>query len=135
MDWKLNEVLLKFEYIKGNHSDKTFSGVLISMLDSFSIRNRILAVMTNNASNNNTLIGILNQKFRKSITEIFSTDSIFYILYLAYVIQLTAKIMIERFKIEPKNNLKKINWEEDKVAEEIKKPTEIIRILAKIYHD
>jgi hypothetical protein len=28
-----------------------------------------------------------------------------------------------------------INWKENKAAEEIKKTTRIIRILAKIYHD
>jgi hypothetical protein len=43
--------------------------------------------------------------------------------------------MIERFKIELKNNLKEINWEEHKAAEKIKKTTEIARILIKIYHD
>jgi hypothetical protein len=43
--------------------------------------------------------------------------------------------MMGRFKIESKNNSMKVNWEEDKVAEEIKKAIEIIRILAKVCHD
>jgi hypothetical protein len=54
---------------------------------------------------------------------------------LTHIIQLAAKIMMERFKIEPKNNSIKINWERNKTAEEIKKATEIVKILAKIYHD
>jgi hypothetical protein len=121
--------------MKKNHFGKTLSGVLISILNNFSIRDRILAVATDNASNNNTLVGILNKEFRKSITEIFNIDSIFHILCLIYIIQLAAKIMIGRFKIEPKNNSIKINWKGDKIAEEIKKATEIARILAKVYHD
>jgi hypothetical protein len=92
-------------------------------------------VTTDNASNNNTFIGTLNKEFRKSITEIFDTDSILHIPYLAYIIQLAAKIIMGRFKIESKNDLMEINWEGDKVAEEIKKATGIIRILAKICHD
>jgi hypothetical protein len=121
--------------MKENHSDKTFSGVLTSILNNFSIRNRILAITTDNAFNNNTFIEILNKEFRKSITEIFNIDSIFHIPYLAHVIQLAAKTIIGRLKIELKNNSIKINWEENKAAEEIKKTIGIIRILIKIYHD
>jgi hypothetical protein len=88
-----------------------------------------------NASNNNTFVGILNKEFRKSITEVFDINSIFHIFYLTYVIQLTAKAMMGRFKIEPKNNSIKVNWKKNKIAEKIKKATEIARILAKIYHD
>jgi hypothetical protein len=43
--------------------------------------------------------------------------------------------MMGRLKIESKNNLMEINWEGDKVAEEIKKAIGIARILAKIYHN
>jgi hypothetical protein len=91
--------------------------------------------MIDNASNNNTFIRILNKEFRKSITEIFDIDLILYILYLVYIIQLAVKIMMGRFKIELKNNLIEVNWEGDKAAEEIKKATEIVRILIKVYHD
>jgi hypothetical protein len=135
MDWKLNEMLFKFEYMKGNYSGKILSGVLISILNNFSIRNRILAVTIDNVFNNNIFMGILNKEFRKSVTEIFNIDSIFYIPYLVHVIQLAVKIIMGRFKIEPKNNLMEINWEGDKIAEEIKKAIGIARILAKIYHD
>jgi hypothetical protein len=128
-------MLLKFEYIKRNYSGKTFSGVLASILDNFSIRDRILAMIINNVSNNNTFMRTLNKKFRKSVTKIFNTDSILHIPCLTYVIQLAAKAIMRRFKIEPKNNSIKINWEGDKAAEEIKKATEITKILAKIYHD
>jgi hypothetical protein len=107
--------------MKENHFDKTFSGVLTSILISFSIRDRILAITTDNASNNNTLIRILNKKFRKSITENFNTDSILHILYLTYIIQLAVKTIIRRFKIESKNNSIKHNWKKYKIAEKIKK--------------
>jgi hypothetical protein len=94
IDWKLNEVLLEFEYMKKDYSGKTFFGVLVSILDSFSIRDRILAVTIDNASNNNTLMGTLNKELRKSVTEVFGTDSILHIPYLTHVIQLAVKVMI-----------------------------------------
>jgi hypothetical protein len=54
-------------------------------------------------------MGILNKEFRKSITEIFDTDLILHIPYLAHIIQLTAKTMMGRLKIESKNNSIKVN--------------------------
>jgi hypothetical protein len=135
INWKLNEMLLKFEYVKENYSGKTLSGVLISVLDNFSIRDRILAVTIDNVSNNNTFVRTLNKEFRKSVTEVFSIDLIFHIPYLTHVIQLTVKAIMERFEIESKNNSMEINWERDKSAEEIKKAIEIARTLIKIYHD
>jgi hypothetical protein len=102
-------MLLEFEYVKGDHFGKIFSGVLILILDSFSIRDRILVVTIDNAFNNNIFIGIFNKELRKSVTEIFSTDLIFHIFYLAYIIQLAVKIMMGRFKIELKNNSIEVN--------------------------
>jgi hypothetical protein len=90
----LNEILLEFEYVKGDHSGKTFFGVLVSILDSFSIRDRILAVTTDNASNNNTFVGTFNKELRKSVTEVFGIDLIFHIFCLVYVIQLAVKVMM-----------------------------------------
>jgi hypothetical protein len=95
--------------MKGEYSGKTFSNILMPILDDFDIRNLILAITINNASNNNILVKNLNHEFRKSVTEIFSENSVIHISYLAYIIQLTAKIMMERFKIEAKNYSKKVN--------------------------
>jgi hypothetical protein len=68
-----------------------------------------IAVTINNAFNNNTLIENLNQEFRKSVTEVFGGNPVVYVPYLVYVIQLAAKIMMGRFKIEIKNDSKKVN--------------------------
>jgi hypothetical protein len=105
--------------MKKEYTGKTFSNILARILDNFNIRNRILAITTNNASNNNTFVKNLNQKFRKSVIEIFNRNSVIYIFYLIYVIQLTVKIIMGRFNIEIKDNLKKVNWKSDKAVEEI----------------
>jgi hypothetical protein len=95
---------MKKEYI-----GKTFSNILV----------RILIVTINNAFNNNTLMENFNRKFRKLVTEIIDKNSIISIFCLIYVIQLAVKIMMGRLNIEIKNNSKKVNWESDKVIEEI----------------
>jgi hypothetical protein len=43
--------------------------------------------------------------------------------------------MIGRLKIEAKNDSKKVNWEGDKVIEEIRKAKRIAKTLAKIRYD
>jgi uncharacterized membrane protein len=121
--------------VKENHSSNIFFGVLVSVLDNFSIRNRILVVTIDNVSNNNKFIKFFNQKFRSSITEIFGINLILYIFCLIYVIQLVVKIMMGRLNIEIKNDSKEVNWERNKIAEEIKKAIGIARTLAKICHD
>jgi hypothetical protein len=105
--------------VKGEYIGKTFSNILTRILDNFNIQNRILAVTINNVFNNNTLVENFNQKFRKSITEVFDGNSVIYIFYLAHVIQLAVKIMMGRLNIEIKDNLKKVNWEGDKIVEKI----------------
>jgi hypothetical protein len=45
----------------------------------------VLLIIIDNAFNNNTLLNVLNQKLKKSVNEIFSTD-IIRILYLAHVL-------------------------------------------------
>jgi hypothetical protein len=121
--------------VKEEYFGKTLFNILARILNNFNIRNRILAVTINNAFNNNTFMENLNQKFRKSITEIFGGNSVVHIPYLTHIIQLTAKIIMGRLKIEIKNNSKKVNWEGDKAVKEIKKAKEIAKTLAKIYHD
>jgi hypothetical protein len=95
-------VLLKFEFVKEEYFGKTLSNILARILDNFNIRNRILAITTDNAFNNNKLIENLNQKLRKSITEVFDGNPVVYIFYLAHIIQLAAKAMMGRLKIEVK---------------------------------
>jgi hypothetical protein len=78
-------MLLEFKHVKDNYTGKIFSDILISILKSYNIRGRVFLIITNNASNNNTLLNALNQKLKKSVNDIFSTD-IIRIPYLVYVI-------------------------------------------------
>jgi hypothetical protein len=62
--------------MKNSHAGKTLSNILVSILQYYNIRDRVLLITIDNASNNNTLLNALNQKLKKSVNEIFSTDII-----------------------------------------------------------
>jgi hypothetical protein len=94
----------------------------------------VLLIIIDNASNNNTLLNALNQKLKKSVNEIFSTD-IIRIPYLAHVIQFYVKALIEILKIDPKNENKETGPANDKFIKDIDKAREIGKALAKICHD
>lgn len=58
-DWEYREILLGFEPLSRSHSSVNLSAVLMSLLQQYDITNRVLAITTDNASNNNTLISSL----------------------------------------------------------------------------
>jgi hypothetical protein len=71
--------------VKDSHAGKVFLNILIFILQYYNVRDRVLSIIIDNASNNNTLLNALNQKLKKSVDEIFSTD-IIRVLCLAHVI-------------------------------------------------
>jgi hypothetical protein len=94
----------------------------------------VLLITIDNASNNNTLLNVLNQELKKSVNEIFSTD-IIRIPCLAHVIQLCVKILIKVLKIDSKDESKETEPTNDKLIKNIDKAREIGKTLAKICHD
>jgi large-conductance mechanosensitive channel len=94
----------------------------------------MLLIITDNASNNNTLLNTLNQELKKSVDEIFSTD-IIRILCLAHVIQLCVKVLIKVLKINSKNESKEAEPANNKSINDIDKARGIRKVLAKICYD
>ena len=60
-DWQYREVLLGFEPLTGIHSGINLAQVLETVLHKYDIAHRILAITTDNASNNRTLTRELQQ--------------------------------------------------------------------------
>ena len=54
--WEYQEVLLAFEPLEGSHTGYNLSQVLMDILDKYKISDRILAITTDNASNNNSIV-------------------------------------------------------------------------------
>ncbi len=67
------------------YSGRALSRIVINILESFNIRDRVLALIIDNAFNNLTLLNSLNKLLTKSIDDIFVKD-IIYFPCLAHVI-------------------------------------------------
>lgn len=81
-DWQYREVLLGFEPLSGTHSGENLSAILLDVLVQHQIQERVLAITTDNASNNYTLVTALQQSLS-------DTTTVIRVLCLAYVIQLS----------------------------------------------
>lgn len=55
-NWNYREILLGFEPLDGPHSGLNLSNVLIELFKKHDITSRVLAVISDNASNNTTLV-------------------------------------------------------------------------------
>ncbi len=82
------------------YSGRALSHIVINILESFNIRDRVLALIINNASNNLTLLNSFNKSLTKSINNIFVKD-IIRLSYLTHVIQLSVKALIETINTNP----------------------------------
>jgi hypothetical protein len=58
-EWNYREILLSFEPLRGSHTWAYLSTVFLNLLEKHKITNRVLTIMTDNASNNGTLLGTL----------------------------------------------------------------------------
>lgn len=60
-DWNYREVLLGFEPLYGTHSGANLSTILLELFQQHQITDRVLAIITDNASNNNTLVDSIQE--------------------------------------------------------------------------
>lgn len=101
-DWKYRETLLGFEPLHGAHSGVNLSTTLMELLQKYDIVNRVLAITTDNASNNNTLIENIQETIKS--LRLPSQALIVRIPCLAHVIQLSLRDLLGRIKANPKND-------------------------------
>ncbi|KAJ5742120.1 hypothetical protein N7533_011529 [Penicillium manginii] len=112
-EWEYREVLLGFEPISGSHTGVNLGRVVLQILEKHQIADRILAVTTDNASNNKTLIAAVNDSTKTLQQETDST--IVQVPCLAHVIQLSLTDLLGKIKAAPKNNNTETEWSEDRV--------------------
>lgn len=111
-DWNYREILLGFEPLHGTHSGVNLSNVLLERLQHCKIEGRVLAITTDNASNNKTLM----KKIQESLSAFESHDQfpIIRIPCLAHVIQLSLKKLLGEMKANPNNESHEREWSEAK---------------------
>ena len=95
--WDYRRKLLAFNEIKGNHSGQNLALMLTQVFRDYNILNRISAITTNNASNNNIMIDEIIKITDSSLSRISRVSC------LAHVIQLSIKALLDALIISLNN--------------------------------
>lgn len=111
--WEYREVLLGFEPLSGSHSRVNLSDVVLKLLQQHRIADRVLAVTTDNASNNNTMILSIQESLQS--LELNNGSTIVRVPCIAHIIQLSLNDLLGKMKAAPKNENAEMNWSDDRV--------------------
>jgi hypothetical protein len=106
-DWRYREVLLGFEPLHGAHSGANLSVVLLDVLQKHEIQDRVYAITTDNASNNQTLVNTLQQSMPDDV-------NLIRVPCLAHVIQLSLNDLLRHMKAIPQNETTDTTWAEQR---------------------
>ena len=132
-DWEYREVLLGFEPLSGTHSGLNLSEVLMKLLQQHEITDRVLAITTDNASNNNTLVNSINEAIQS--LELNDSSTIIRVPCIAHVIQLSLKDLLGQMKANPRNETAEVEWSEAHIQSlrATQQKREIVSTLNKVY--
>lgn len=133
-DWNYREILLGFQPLQGAHSGANLSAVLLKIFQQHQIVDRVLAVTTDNASNNNTLITSIQESIQA--LELDEQITIIRIPCIAHVIQLSLNKLLGRIKANPKNQVVEREWSESRsqALRSSQRNKEIANTLEKVNH-
>ncbi|KAF8705378.1 protein dimerization, partial [Rhizoctonia solani] len=99
--WSLKETLLDFVELKGAHDGQNMANAVATAVTELGITNKILALVSDNASNNGTLIQYLSSSLRKSTPNSRWNGSGGHIQCLAHIIHLAVMSLLCRMKAVP----------------------------------
>jgi hypothetical protein len=131
-DWEYQEILLGFEPLSGTHSGANLSDVVLRLLHQHNITDRVLAVTTDNAANNNTMISSIQESLQS--LELNNGSTIVRVPCIAHVIQLSLNDLLGKMKANPKNESTEMEWSDDRVQSlrERQQNREIVDTLNKV---
>lgn len=112
-EWEYREVLLGFEPLSGTHSGVNLGENVLQILQKHQITDRVLAVTSDNASNNKTLVTAVNDSIRE--LQLKTDSTIIQVPCLAHVIQLSLVELLGKIKASPKNDNAESEWSDDRV--------------------
>ena len=125
-DWQYKEALLGFEPLVGKHSGTNLANVALRVLEQHELQLRVLAVATDGASNNTTMMVQFNDQIRETLdtspalrSQAFDadimrlTDSSTHIPCLAHVIQLAVRALLDSVRVTAKNQQVDNHWDDE----------------------
>ncbi len=130
-NWKYREVLLAFQSLSDAHTNETMIKIVVNILKKYKLKNRLLAVIIDNASN--------NEKMRKEMKKILKELDIEWdheknhVSCIAHVIQFAVNELLESMKIFAVNDKMNEIFQENRLND-IDKESDLINILLKIWY-
>jgi hypothetical protein len=110
-DWNYREILLGFEPLHGTHTGVNLGSVLLDLLQKHGIKNRVLTVTTDNASNNSTLLKSIQDSLQSLVLP--NQMPIIRVPCMAHVIQLSLKELLGKMEANPRNEREEMEWTEE----------------------
>lgn len=114
-EWKYHEVVIGFEYIEGKHTGERLADVLTKVVREYGIEHRIYAIISDNASNMQTMFDSAILAFtqrNKKVKRMSVEQSSEHIPCLAHTIQLALKALLGAMHISPTNEQFQRGWDE-----------------------
>jgi hypothetical protein len=93
IDWKYREVLLAFEPLSGAHTGRNLARVVERVLEQCELTDKLLAITTDNASNNGTMREALQQALSGYHNVTWDAE-VANVSCLAHVLNLSAKSLL-----------------------------------------
>ncbi len=128
-NWKYREVFLTFQSLSDAHTNETMTQIVVNILKKYNLKNRLLAIIIDNASN--------NEKMRKEMKKILKNIEIEWdheknhVFCIVYVIQLAINEFLDSMKISAVNDKMNEIFQENRLND-IDKKTDLINTLLKI---
>jgi hypothetical protein len=110
-DWNYREILLGFEPLHERHTGVNLGSVLFDLLQQHQIPERVIAITTDNASNNSKMMSTIQDSLQS--LDVYHGATIIHIPCIAHVIQLSLKQLLGHMKANPKNETREMIWSEE----------------------
>jgi hypothetical protein len=130
-NWKYREVLLAFQSLSDAHTSETMIKIVVNILKKYKLKNRLLAIIIDNASN--------NEKMRKKMKKILKEFDIEWnheknhVFCIAHVIQFAVNELLESMKISAVNDKMNEIFQENRLND-IDKENDLINTFLKIWY-
>jgi len=121
-DWVLAQKMIGMVPLNGLHSGQALATIVNERLGKYGLEKRVLAITTDNASDNGTMVGYVNQ-YLELVAEAFDSSMfldgrVTQVPCIAHILQLAVKDLLGK-RLTPTNETIEINWKQDKELGEL----------------
>jgi hypothetical protein len=118
-DWRLEETLLDFVELQGAHDGENMANAVTAAITDLGIEDKIISLVSDNASNNGTLVQHLSNRLQQSSPHARWDGTKGHIRCLAHVIHLAVMSLLRGLRAVPNSvNIRDFDYNGDNLTEE-----------------